>query len=64
MNEILGYLGLGLMLALAGIGSCFGTTIAGNAAEGALKKDPSKSASYMICQLFLPRRVCMVSWHF
>ena len=29
MNEILGYLGLGLMLALAGIGSCFGTTIAG-----------------------------------
>ena len=26
MNEILGYLGLGLMLALAGIGSCFGTT--------------------------------------
>ena len=48
MNEILGYLGLGLMLALAGIGSCFGTTIAGSAAEGALKKDPSKSASYMI----------------
>ena len=39
MNEILGYLGLGLMLALAGIGSCFGTTIAGSAAEGALKKD-------------------------
>ena len=48
MNDILGYLGLGLMLALAGIGSCFGTTIAGSAAEGALKKDPSKSASYMI----------------
>ena len=48
MNEILGYLGLGLMLAHAGIGSCFGTTIAGSAAEGALKKDPSKSASYMI----------------
>ena len=48
MNEILGYLGLGLMLALAGIGSCYGTTIAGNAAEGALKKNPSKSASYMI----------------
>jgi V/A-type H+-transporting ATPase subunit K len=48
MNEVLGYLGLGLMLALAGIGSCFGTTIAGNAAEGALKKDSSKSASYMV----------------
>lgn len=48
MNEVLGYLGLGLMLGLAGIGSCIGTTIAGNAAEGALKKDPSKSAGYMI----------------
>ena len=34
MNEILGYIGLGLMFALAGIGSCYGTTIAGNAAEG------------------------------
>ena len=48
LNLLLGYLGLGLMLALAGIGSCYGTTIAGNAAEGALKKDPSKSAGYMI----------------
>lgn len=48
MNEILGYIGLGLMLGLAGIGSCYGTTIAGNAAVGALKKDPSKSAGYMI----------------
>lgn len=46
--QVLGYLGLGLMLALAGIGSCYGTTIAANAAEGALKKDPSKSSSYMI----------------
>lgn len=44
----LGYLGLGLMLALAGIGSCYGTTIAANAAEGALKKEPGKSAGYMI----------------
>ena len=48
MNELFGYLGMGLMLALAGIGSCYGTTIAGNAAEGALKKDPSKSSGYMI----------------
>lgn len=48
INVILGYLGLGLMLALSGIGSCYGTTIAGNAAEGALKKDPSKASSYMI----------------
>lgn len=48
MNEILGYIGLGLMLGLAGIGSSIGTTIAGNAAVGALKKDPSKSISYLI----------------
>ena len=48
MNEILGYLGLGLMLGLSGIGSAYGTTIAGNAAEGALKKAPEKSTSYMI----------------
>lgn len=48
MNEILGYLGLGLMLGLAGIGSSIGTTIAGNAAEGALKKAPQKSSNYMI----------------
>ena len=48
MNEILGYLGLGLMLSLAGIGSAIGTTIAGNAAEGALKAAPEKSSSYLI----------------
>lgn len=48
MNLFLGYLGLALMLGLAGIGSCIGTTIAGNAAEGALKKNPGKSSSYMI----------------
>ena len=48
MNEILGYLGWGLMLGLSGIGSAFGTTIAGNAAEGALKKNKEKSSSYMI----------------
>lgn len=48
MNEILGYLGLGLMLGLAGIGSSFGTIIAANAAEGALKKNPEKSSTYMI----------------
>ena len=46
--ELLGYLGLALMLGLSFIGSALGTTIAGNAAEGALKKDSSKSAGYMI----------------
>lgn len=48
MNEILGYFGWAMMLGLAGIGSAYGTTIAGNAAEGALKKNKDKSASYMI----------------
>ncbi|MCQ2131201.1 MAG: ATPase [Bacteroidales bacterium] len=48
METILGYIGLALMLGLAGIGSAIGTTIAGNAAEGALKKAPEKSSSYMI----------------
>lgn len=48
LSTILGYLGLGLMLGLAGIGSSYGTTIAANAAEGALKKNPEKSSSYLI----------------
>lgn len=45
---ILGYLGLGLMLGLAGVGSAIGTTIAGNAAEGALKVNSEKSGNYMV----------------
>lgn len=48
MNEILGYIGLASMLALSMVGSAIGTTIAGNAAEGALKKNPEKSSGYMI----------------
>lgn len=48
MIEILGYLGLGLMLALAGIGSAIGTSTAGNASEGALKINPEGSSTYMI----------------
>ncbi len=48
LNTILGYVGLGLMFCLACIGSAYGTTIAGNAAEGALKKMPEKSSAYMI----------------
>lgn len=48
LNLVLGYLGLGLVLALAGVGSAFGTTAAGNAAEGALKKKPEASGTYMV----------------
>ena len=47
-EQLLGYLGLGLVLALSGIGSAIGTTTAGNAAEGALKKKPEASGSYMV----------------
>ncbi|MBP5550101.1 MAG: ATPase [Bacteroidales bacterium] len=48
LETILGYLGLGLVLALAGIGSAIGTTIAGNAAEGGLKKKPEASGNFMV----------------
>ncbi|MCQ2342764.1 MAG: ATPase [Paludibacteraceae bacterium] len=48
VETMLGFLGLGLMLGLSGVGSAYGTTIAANAAEGALKKDKDKSSSYMI----------------
>ena len=47
-TTVLAYLGLGLVLALAGIGSAYGTTIAGNAAEGALKIKPGASGTYMV----------------
>lgn len=48
LNTILGYIGLGLVLSLAGIGSSIGTSLAGNAAEGALKKRPESSGNYMV----------------
>ncbi len=48
METLLGYLGLGLILGLSGVGSAFGTTIAANAAEGALRKNKEKSSQYMI----------------
>lgn len=48
LTVILGYIGLAFMFGLAAIGSSIGTTIAGNAAEGALKKNPEKSAGYLI----------------
>ena len=48
LSTLLGYLGLGLVLSLAGIGSAIGTTTAGNAAEGALKLKPEGSGSYLV----------------
>ena len=38
---LLAYLGVALMVALSGIGSAYGVTICGNAAVGALKKNPT-----------------------
>lgn len=48
VTTLLGYFGLAFVLGLAGIGSAYGTTIAANAAEGALKKNKEKSSQYMI----------------
>jgi V/A-type H+/Na+-transporting ATPase subunit K len=44
---VLAYLGIGLMIALTGIGSAFGCTIAGNASLGAMKKNESAFGSYL-----------------
>ena len=40
MNEMLSFLGIVLMVGLTGIGSSIGVTICGNAAVGAMKKNP------------------------
>lgn len=45
---MLGYLGMALMFTLAGIGSCYGTTIAGKAAVGAMKKNPNAFGNYVV----------------
>ena len=44
---LLAYLGVALMVALSGIGSAYGVTICGNAAVGALKKNPNASGQYI-----------------
>lgn len=45
---VLAYIGVGLMLGLAGIGSAYGVTITGNATVGALKKQPEKFGNFMV----------------
>jgi V/A-type H+-transporting ATPase subunit K len=45
---VLAYIGIGLMIGLAGIGSAFGVTITGNAAVGAMKKNPDAFGNYMV----------------
>ncbi len=45
---VLAYIGIGLMLGLAGIGSAYGVSITGNATVGALKKNPDKFGNFMV----------------
>jgi len=45
---VLAYIGIGLMVGLAGIGSAFGVTITGNASIGAMKKNPDAFGNYMV----------------
>jgi len=45
---LLAYIGVGLMVGLAGIGSAFGVTITGNASIGAMKKNPDAFGNYMV----------------
>lgn len=44
----LAYLGLGLMLALSGVGSAIGVSLGGKATIGALKKRPEAFGNYML----------------
>ncbi len=45
---VLAYIGIGLMVGLAGIGSSIGVTITGNASIGAMKKNPDAFGNYMV----------------
>ena len=45
---ILAYIGVGLMIGLAGIGSALGVSIGGNASLGALKKNPDAFGNYLV----------------
>lgn len=44
---VFAYLGIGLMVALTGIGSAFGCSMGGNAAIGAMKKNDGAFGSYL-----------------
>ncbi|HAH57783.1 MAG: V-type ATP synthase subunit K [Lentimicrobium sp.] len=45
---VVAYLGIGLMVGLAGIGSVFGVSIGGNASLGALKKNPDAFGNFLV----------------
>lgn len=45
---VLAYIGIGLMVGLSGVGSAYGTTIAGNASIGAMKKNSEAFGNYIM----------------
>lgn len=45
---VLAYIGIGLMVGLSGVGSAYGTTIAGNASVGAMKKNGDAFGNYIM----------------
>ncbi len=45
---VLAYIGIGLMIALTGIGSAYGVSIGGNAAIGAMKKNADAFGNYLV----------------
>ncbi len=45
---VFAYIGIGVMLALSGIGSAYGVTIGGNAAIGAMKKNSDAFGNYLV----------------
>src|SRR5690554_1147701 len=45
---VLAYIGIGLMVGLAGTGSVFGCSAAGNASVGAMKKNPDGFGNYLM----------------
>ena len=45
---LIAYIGVGLMIGLAGIGSAFGVSSTGNASIGAMKKNPDAFGNYMV----------------
>ena len=45
---VFAYIGIGLMVGLSGVGSAYGTTIAGNASVGAMKKNGDAFGNYIM----------------
>lgn len=45
---VLAYIGIGMMIALTGIGSAYGVSMGGNAAIGAMKKNADAFGNYLV----------------